>query len=750
MNKPEYPATVPTLKPREEEIDLGIYWTAFVEKKGFIIVVTFIVFSIALLYVVVTPPIYLANVMLQVEATDKLAGNVDDISQLLLADNTEALAELEIIYSRRVIGEVVEKLNLDIMAEPSYFPIIGAAFAYFYEEYTEKAKDEIREPLWELSQYAWGGERIEIAHLEVAKNYENKELILVATENNHYQLYDEEYNLLLKGVLGQQAVAKGNTHSLVEIVVTELHARPGTEFTLIKQTPLLAIITLQEQLEVIEKSPQTGILQIILEDSEPAEITQILNTIGQVYLQQNVERKRQETAEMLSFVNQQLPILKTNLEATEARLSVHHEKYGSIDIELETQTLLSRLVELEKQITSLELLQVDYKLKYTRNHPSLDALKTKIRQLKIETNKLNRRIDQLPEAQLSAAHAMRDVQTASEIYSFMLNQAQELNIAKAGIIGNVYIVDQADVPVEPEDWLLELIILVVALVFGSFLGMFLVLLHRTINSPEMIERRLNLPIYAIVPHSEVEHKLKKLYKKKKAASMFQVLAIHSPHDAAVEGLRSLRTSLQFALTDTNRPIIIVCGPTANVGKSFITINLGYILASVGKQVLLIDGDMRKGHLHQTLKQKLSPGLSDVISGECELETAIHDLSSPIEGKEFNISFLSAGTRPPNPSELLMHQRFQNLLDTVSKQYDMIIIDTPPVIGITDATVIGGLAGGTNLLVVRSGQQVIEEVELSVKLFEQSASKIQGIIFNDMSLQSGYGYRYHYKYSYHYK
>jgi tyrosine-protein kinase Etk/Wzc len=744
MNKPKPPVAIPTLKRSEDEIDLGAYWAAIAERKWLVAVVTILVLSVAVLYILVAAPVYYADAMLQLEAQRTTVNALDDISKLLLTENEEALAELEIIRSRHVIGQVVEKLNLDIQVEPRYFPFIGAAIARYYEKDMDADTGELREPVGGLSQFAWGGERIEIAHLAVSPVYENQGLTLIAGENNQYQLYETEDNLLLEGVVNKRAVTKAKektTSPLVNIVVAELHARPGTEFIITKQSHSLTVLELQEQLKAVEKSRESGILQLGVEGTDPYKISQMLNTLGQVYVQQNVERKQQKAEKMLDFVNHQLPTLKANLEAAEAKLSVHHKKYGSVNIELETHALLGQLAELEKRISSLELTQVDYKLQYTRKNRYLISLEKQLNQLKKERTALNKRINKLPKAEINLTKIMRDVTIASEVYSLLLNKAQELNIAKAGMIGNVYIVDQATVPVEPVKPKKPLII-GGALISGLFLGIFFALLrksmHATINSPKIIERHLNLPICAIVPHSEKQLKLTKFLKKKKPASMFKTLATHFPQDFAVESLRSLRTNLQFALIDADRPVIVVSSPIPDAGKAFITVNMGCLFANVGKQVLLINGDMRYGHLHKVLMEGLSPGLSEVINGEYELEAAIRELSGDVEGKEFNISILPAGTRPPNPSELLMHKRFQDLLDTVSKQYDIVIIDTPPVIAVTDAAIIGCLAGGTNLLVVRAGQQLIEEVERSLKRFEQASAKMTGVIFNDVSPRSGIG------------
>ncbi|MCK5537223.1 MAG: hypothetical protein KAI79_10370, partial [Bacteroidales bacterium] len=628
------------LAQHEAEIDLGIYWTAITEKKWFIVFIVFLAMGIAGFYIIITIPVYKTNTILQLEIRNSPLKGLDDISSMLSSDNQETLAEIEIIRSRHVIGQVVKKLRLDTIIEPRYFPIIGEGFTRYYKKYFADDNDnQLMEPLWGLSQFAWGGEKIKIDHLTVSTSYENQTLKLIAGKNNHYQLYDVEGNLLLEGYVGKLVIAKLEEEILVEVKLVELQARPGTEFIIIKESHSVTVSKLQEKLEVTEKSRDSGILELNLEGYKPVKIKQILNTIAQIYVQQNIERKSQEIGNMLSFVNKQLPILKTSLKKAEARLRVYYKKYGTVNVELETHTLLNQLAEVEKRISSLELALVNYKSQYSKTNPILVILKKQLTQLKSERTAFNKRIRRLPKAEMDLVEVMRDVEVTSEVYALLLNKAQELEITKAGVIGTVYIVDPAIIAIEPIKPN-QLLIIGMAVFSGLFLGIFLALLrkaiHDSIDSVDIIEQRLNLDVYAIVPHSAKQTKITKKCRKKFIEP--QILAIQNPNELAVESLRSLRTNLQFTLMKTKKPIITINGSVPGVGKSFISSNLAQIIANnTSKRVLLIDGDMRKAHLHQCFGQTLSPGLSEIISGKCELEMAIRHISSNIDDKEIEIS-----------------------------------------------------------------------------------------------------------------
>ena len=187
---------------------------------------------------------------------------------------------------------------------------------------------------------------------------------------------------------------------------------------------------------------------------------------------------------------------------------------------------------------------------------------------------------------------------------------------------------------------------------------------------------------------------------------------------------------------------MVTGPSPGVGKSFVSINLATVLAEAGKKILLIDGDLRKGFINKNLGVRREQGLSEFISNTITLDMVIHKIP------EANFDFIATGSIPPNPSELLLHERFGIFLENISKQYDHVIIDSPPILAVTDAAIIGRMASAT-LMVIRAGQHPMRELEQSTKRLLQAGVDIKGIVFNDVPESSSrYGYgKYVYQYSY---
>src|SRR5690606_5639498 len=282
-----------------------------------------------------------------------------------------------------------------------------------------------------------------------------------------------------------------------------------------------------------------------------------------------------------------------------------------------------------------------------------------------------------------------------------LNSYQQLRIAKAGEIGNVRIVDTAIEPVKPIAPK-KLQILILSIFLGGFLGTLLALLRNMMRSgikdSSQIENELDLPVYATVPRSPIQESRIKLLKKKKH---IPILAIKNGDDIAIESLRSMRTAIHFAMNQAKNNIIMISGPAPEVGKSFISTNLATILAQSNKRVLIIDGDMRRGYLHRYFNHDNQSGLAEYLNTQQNIENII----KPTE--VHNLDVITRGKSPVNPSELLSSAKLSELLEQVSPLYDHIIIDTPPVLAVTDGIIISQYAG-VNLVIARYAKSQMKE------------------------------------------
>ena len=221
------------------------------------------------------------------------------------------------------------------------------------------------------------------------------------------------------------------------------------------------------------------------------------------------------------------------------------------------------------------------------------------------------------------------------------------------------------------------------------------------------------------------------------------LAVDNPADSAVEAVRALRTSLHFAMMETENNILMITGATPDSGKTFVSSTLAVVIAQSDQKVLFIDADLRRGYSHNLFTVSNEHGLSEYLAGKDELNKVIQHF-----GKG-GFDVITRGQVPPNPSELLMRDRMRQLLEWANDHYDLVIVDTPPMLAVSDAAVVGRSVG-TSLLVARFGLNTAKEVSLSMQRLEQAGVNIKGAILNGVikraSTAYSYGYNY-YGYSY---
>ncbi len=730
----------------DDEINLGDLLGVLLDSKRLIIAITLVTLLLGIAKAFLDKPVYKADGLLQAKENSQSLAGLEPLAGLF-EGKTPVLAEIELIKSRMILGKTIQSLHLDITARPKYFPVIGAAIARYVQARNQDGA--VSDPLLGQTHYAWGGEAIQVDTLTVPTDWEDEELLLQAGEQGQFKLiYDDE--IILEGEVGKLASKQlGSDSRSVAIFVSLLKSRPGTYFTVMRQSENQAITQLKESISITEKGKGTGILELTVESHSPDSAVRILNEIANIYVQQNVDEKSAESQKTLEFLEKQLPLLKGQLDAATASLNEYRTRQGSIDLNLETQNILNVAVELKTQITLLQQKRDELRQKYTESHPTIIAIDKQIARLQSQITSSEKKIEILPETQQVILRLSEDVKVNTELYTTLLNNAQTIRIAKAGTIGNVRIIDYAmlpDKPVKPKKWLIIGIALMLGLILGVVTAFIRRSLNRGVEDPNLIEKLLNIPVYATIPHSDSQKMLDNKLKKNTPANnqLPAILALGNKDDIAIESLRSLRTTLHFAFLEARNNIVMITGPSPDIGKSFVSVNLAVVMADAGKKILLIDGDMRKGAINKTLAVPRENGLSELIFEVIKAEEAIHKIPHA------NIDFISTGAIPPNPSELLLHERFGIFLENISKEYDLVIIDSPPILAVTDAAIIGRLASAT-LMVIKAGEHPLRELEQSTKRLMQAGANLKGIVFNDLpqlSSRHGYGYgKYVYQYSY---
>ncbi|MEF3075895.1 polysaccharide biosynthesis tyrosine autokinase [Methylobacter sp. Wu1] len=732
FNKSSSPASFFS-EEENDEIDLGELLATLMESKWLIISAVLFALTIGISKTFLDTPEYKSNTMLQIVENAPSLGELEPLSGLV-ENKKPIMAEIEIIKSRMILGEAVKNLNLEIIAKPQYFPFIGEAIARHFQQ---NNAEQISGPLLGQSHYAWGGEIIQVDTLKIPSDWLNKKLTLVAGEHGRFKLMDEE-KILLEGEVGKFATQQlEGTQDSISIFVSQLKARPDTQFIVMRQSELSAIGQLQQRFEVTEKIKNTGILELTLESPSPQAAAKIVNEIANIYVRLNVEQKSEEAQKRIEFLDKQSQFIKDQLQEATANLNNYQAHKGSIDLTMETQGILSGVVEKKTQLTLLQQKYEELRQKFTESYPAVIALQKQMDILQNQIAEYEREVKSLPETQQTILRLSKDVQVNSELYMSLLNNSQTLKVAKAGAVGDVRIIDEAilpTVPIKPKKILIVAISLIAGLIIGVILTFVRKFLNKGIDSSNLIEKYLNIPVYVTIPHSAEQTKIAK-----QKNGPAKILALDFKDDLAIESLRSLRTTLHFAFLEAKNNIIMITGPRPGVGKSFVSLNLAIVLADAGKKVLLIDADMRKGLLNKAFGIKREEGLSELISGVIAPSKGIRHIEAS------NIDFITTGDIPPNPSELLMHERFGQLLEVFSKRYDHVIIDTPPSLLLTDASIVGRLASVT-LLTLKAGIHSKQELEQCTKRLAQSGVQVKGIVLNDLperALGNNYGYGYGY-------
>ena len=689
----------------------------------------------AAIFIYFTSPVFKAEALVQIESQTPEIGNILQAVQNVFDNTTNVGDEKEIVKSRIVIGPVVDELKLRNQVQPNYVPLIGEAIAR--RNYGLKS---IFYNIPGLSGYAWGSEKIRVGTFEVSDNLLNQKLTLKLESDGAYRLETDAGKQLGTGKVGE-LFKLDHPEMHVELFVEFLVGRPGATFELKKLPKLAAILRFGNYLTVNEAARGSNLLRITVEDSDPRVAAEKANRVATHYLLQNVERRSEEARKTLEFLRGELPEIKDRLTRAEDALNNYRRAHGSVDMLHETGLLLERSDKVELKKLELNLRRKELLQQLTPQHPSVQAIDQQLAELGRQSDSVKVESHALPDVQRQILTLTRDVTVANDFYVAVIANSQQLEVAKAGKIGNVRIIDVAEVPLV-KSFPIPLIIVPAAMFAGLLLGLvisfILNILDRTEQDPLVIERIVGVPSFAQVLYSNAEKEITKGAVK----GQRRLLADIAGDDPSIEAIRGLRTTLHFGTVGASNNVIMLTGPSPSTGKSFVSSNLAALLAAAGKKVLLIDADMRRGTLHDYFGLQRAGGLSNYIGGD-----SIESVIKKIEG--YSLDVITTGDLPPNPSELLLNDRFAELLLKVGQSYDQVLVDTGPVLAVADSTIVGQIAGAS-LLVVKAGGHTRRELEQTASRLVQAGVKLKGVVINQIQRSGaryGYSYGYYYYYGY---
>jgi tyrosine-protein kinase Etk/Wzc len=733
-----------------------------------IVVTTVVVLTLAVAYLLIAPPTYSADVLLRVDPPEPNAlGLALQGQEMLPPPAPSPVTEMGVMHSRSVLDPVMDKFRFDVQVAPHKIPILGDIAEKF------ATPGEPAAPWLGLQSFAWGGERVRIGSLDVPRELEEEKLTLIALENGAFELRGPSDQFLVKGVVGTLAMDND-----VSMLVKELDARPGTRFEVIRWNELDAIKRFEDAIKISDKVKDSGLLQIEYADKSADKATEVANALAQQYLATAIASRQLNDTTTLAFINGELPRLLADLRKADDALKHFRSTAQSMQPTAEAQAYLQGGLDLDKQIASLQLQRTQLLERYTANSRWVQNIDTQLAQLNDAKAKFDGHFSGMPSSERESVDLIRAQKVAETIYLGMVQKAEQLQVRRASTTGGAHIVDRAirpHRPVKPQ----PILVLGGGLILGIVSGVVLVFMRRHVmtgvTDPRYVERRMSVPVVGEVLFSQQQLLLDRSFSgtrhkslpslgarmspplQKSAPDMqfrdsaagigvapslsgdSRILAACFPHDTSVEALRAVRTAVTRDLAHARNKILMVIGPTPSAGKSFVAANLAILHAEIGSRVVLIDADMRRGHLASLFNESNRGGLSEVLSERMPLRNALR--TTGIDG----LTFLSCGVRPENPAALLMKPRFKDVLDRLASQFDLVIIDTPPFLAVTDASIIANEAG-SSLLVLRSGMQSEQEIVDTVKKMERAEGRIAGAVFNGIPLRRStrnYGYETNY-------
>ncbi|MFZ0452169.1 MAG: polysaccharide biosynthesis tyrosine autokinase [Ignavibacteriaceae bacterium] len=363
------------------------------------------------------------------------------------------------------------------------------------------------------------------------------------------------------------------------------------------------------------------------------------------------------------------------------------------------------------------------------------SLKTTVDGLKGIVDNYEQKFNKLPKTSIELARLQRNREFLEKLYSLVENKYQEAVINEQSQPGNVLIVDKGRIPDKPAKPNRILIILI-GFVLGTGLAFGYVLIRDyfddTVKTPEDIQRK-NINVLAWIPRIEGINTRGKV----------EFIVANKPKSIPSEAFKALRTRVQFSNVDIESfKTILITSATPQEGKTVVSLNLAGSFAQADKNVLLIDCDLRKPRMHGIFGVNKNPGLVNYLFNQVSLDEIIWR-SDLIE----NFSYITSGTIPPNPAEVLQSKAMHNFLDNMRKRFDMIIIDSPPIISVTDSEILSRMVDGS-ILVVSAENTEIEMMKHAVELMKNEKSPFLGVVLNNFIYKNGYGsyYKYYYYYS----
>jgi len=739
-----------------EEVHLTDYLNVIMRRRRIFLLSFIALFLGVAIYTYMMKPVYEASATLHVKDEKGGGGGIlGDLAKLNSSNPVDS--EIEILKSRTNAEEVVKRLHLTWMI-------------------TKKSS----------------GLQVKIA--DFASTSQEPDYTVELTGPNSFKVKAADGTPTLQGASGQ--LIKSPTLTLL---IGEIKGQPGDSFRLQQRHFNRTVGGLKGAIKASEIGKKTNIIKVSYNSTDPVLARDVVNTLVQAYLDQTISFKTEEASRTVKFVEDQLKGTRDELDQSEKNLQAYKSASGVVKLDTEAEELIKKLSEIEKDRAAvvLQRKQVEFALNAlqearrkgqiytpaafkddplissmatrltelevqrrglvsddTESHPQVKALRVQIDQIQrklqatYETSRLNltkqetsiqqqlleyeARMRTLPAAERDLARLLRLSKVNADIYMFLLQKHEEARIVKASTISNINVVDPAitpDSPIKPQKRKNLMLGLLVGLMFGVGAAFFLDYLDDTIKDEEEAKRALGWPLLAMIPAIDNESGSGGA-----AERTSRLVVMHKPKSSVSEAFRGLRTAIHFSSFKHDSKVLMITSSFPGEGKTTIAANLALTFAQAGNRVVMVDCDLRRPSLNSVFEHSRTPGVTEVLAGDVSWKVAMH--TTDID----NISLLSAGTIPPNPAELLCSDSMRGLLDELRANYDIVIIDAPPVIPVTDAPLLTALTDLV-VVVVESGRIPLKAAQRMKELLQSVQAPVAGFVLNDRtSLYSdSYGY-----------
>lgn len=482
----------------------------------------------------------------------------------------------------------------------------------------------------------------------------------------------------------------------------------------------------------IKPVPRTQLVEIIAEDIDPQRAAQIADLWANMYISYVLDTKFEATQYASGWLREKINEAQNNLKNAESKLQEYRRTHGI----LESETMSAKPTVLESLLKRKSELEIEISEKsehFRTRHPEIIGLMSELDSVNSKIDSETDKIILGKDKEIRYNMLKREVESSRQIYESLLQRIRETEVTGELKTTNIRVVDKASTPLNPSRPRKELNLLIAFLIGvfgGGGIAFLLESLDQSIRDPEDVKNHIKVPMLAAIAlPKEAEDKNAKP----------EIISAERPHSTISESYLSLRTSIMFTAVDHKRKAILFTSAGPQEGKTTTAINLAIAMAQAGEKVLLLDADLRQPRVESVFDFGVEHGLSEILAGTEQFDNVVHE--TWVE----NLYLLASGRIPPNPSELLGSEKMRKLLGNIEKQYDRVIIDSPPILAVTDPVILSGLVDGV-VIVVRAGNTNRNAVLKAKEMIEAvKSSNLLGAVLTMVETKRSGGHYYYYRY-----